>query len=108
MTDENQVELPHSFVALFIDPGRSKPNSSREVITARYELCEDMASMLTEHARNVLFSLGITERLVLERILQGLTADGSGFNAKESVWVVRRLAELLDWKYAVPGGMNWQ
>lgn len=97
MSDENQVEIPHSFVALYIDPGRSKPNASRALIAERYELCEDMACMLTEQARNIFFDLSITERDVLMRIRQGLVSDGSGFNEPEAVWITRRLAELLDW-----------
>lgn len=43
MYEEYQNEIPHSFMALFVDPGRSKPNASRDVVASRYELCEDMA-----------------------------------------------------------------
>ena len=31
-------------------PGSSRPNAPQEVVLARYELCEDMASLLTEQA----------------------------------------------------------
>ena len=103
MSDENQLEIPQSFMALFIEPGRSKPNAIREVVSGRYELCEDMAVMLTETARNVFFDLGITERDVLARIRQGLVSDGSGFNERESAWITRRLAEMLDWAHPVLG-----
>ena len=65
MYEEYQIEIPQSFMALYIDPGRQKPNASREVVAARYELCEDMASMLTETARNMFLSLSITEDDVL-------------------------------------------
>lgn len=43
MSDEYQIEIPQSFMALFVDPGRQKPNASRSVVADRYELCEDMA-----------------------------------------------------------------
>ena len=97
MSDEYQIEIPQSFMALFVDPGRQKPNASREVVAGRYELCEDMASMLTETAKNMLFSLGITERDVLERVYRGLVSDGAVVTQPEAVWVVYRLAELLNW-----------
>jgi len=97
MSDEYQIEIPQSFMALFVDPGRQKPNASREVVAGRYELCEDMASMLTETAKNMLFSLGITERDVLERVHRGLVGEGAVVTQPEAVWVVHRLAELLDW-----------
>lgn len=56
MSDEYQVETPLSFIALYIDPGRLKPNALREVVSGRNELCEDMASMLTEQAKDMFFS----------------------------------------------------
>ncbi len=97
MSDEYQIEIPQSFMALFVEPGRQKPNASREVVAGRYELCEDMASMLTETAKNMLFSLGITECDVLERVYRGLVSEGAVVTQPEAVWVVHRLAELLDW-----------
>lgn len=97
MSDEYQIEIPQSFMALFVEPGRQKPNASREVVAGRYELCEDMASMLTETAKNMLFSLGITERDVLVRVHRGLVSEGAVVTPEEAVWVVHRLAELLDW-----------
>lgn len=97
MSDEYQIEIPQSFMALFVDPGRQNPNTSREVVAGRYELCEDMASMLTETAKNMQFSMGITERDVLERVQRGLVGDGAVVTPLEAVWVVHRLAELLGW-----------
>lgn len=97
MSDLHQIEIPASFIALYIDPGRTRPNAPREVIGARYELCEDLAQMLTEHARTMLFDLGVTECDVLERCHRGLVGDASAFSPAEAGWIVRRLAELLDW-----------
>lgn len=97
MYEENQVEIPPSFMALFVDPGRSKPNAPREVVAARYELCEDLANMLTESAGNMIFSLGISEREVIERCRLGLTGEGAVVTEPEAEWVVRRLTELLGW-----------
>jgi hypothetical protein len=97
MPDDNQILIPRSFIELFIPPGKVKPRETREHIAARYELCEDMAQMLTEPAQNKLFELGITEPDVLERMRRGLLAEGSALAADEAGWVIQRLAELLGW-----------
>lgn len=76
MSDDNQIDIPASFTALFVAPGRQKPSEPRHVVSNRYELCEDMATMLTETAKNMLFSLGISEHEVLLRIQRGLTEIG--------------------------------
>lgn len=100
MSDENQVVVPPSFVTLFVEPGRVKPNASRQHILARYEFCEDLATMLMDHAKSQLWELGVAEADVLERIHRGLISDGAGVEAVEATWVTRRLAELLDWNCA--------
>ncbi|MDP2005655.1 MAG: ATPase with chaperone activity [Rubrivivax sp.] len=97
MSEESQIVVPPSFVALFVPPGRVKPTAGREEIASRYELCEDLAQMLTEQASTKKWELGVTEADVLERIERGLLADAAIVNAAEARWVVRRLAELLDW-----------
>jgi len=96
-SDENQIEVPPSFIALFVEPGRIKPNASRAEIQQRYEFCEDLASMLTETAQSRLWELGIAESDVLERIHAGLRGGQVDVNAAEAEWVTRRLAELLGW-----------
>jgi hypothetical protein len=100
MSDENQIVVPPSFVTLFVEPGRVKPNASRQHILARYEFCEDLATMLMDHAKSQQWELGVAEADVLERIHRGLVSDGAGVEAVEATWVTRRLAELLDWNGA--------
>ncbi len=97
MYEEYQIEIPPSFMALFIDPGQHKPNASREVVAGRYELCEDMATMLMSTAKDMLLSLGITEGDVLVQCLRGLTGEEPVVTAAEARWVITRLAELLEW-----------
>jgi hypothetical protein len=97
MYEEYQIEIPPSFMALFIDPGQQKPNASRDVVAGRYELCEDMATMLMETAKDKLLSLGIGEEDVLAQCLSALTGAGAVVTEPEAGWVVRRLAELLQW-----------
>jgi hypothetical protein len=97
MSIDNQIEIPQSFMTLYVTPGRSTPNASQEIIIARYEQCEDMACTLTEHAQTLVFKENFTEPEVLERCRQGLLADGAIFTEPEARWVILRLAELLDW-----------
>ncbi len=97
MYDHNQLEIPESFVALFVEPGRQKPNATRALIGARYEFCEDLANQLYEYARSQHHDLGITENEVLVRVARGLAQPAAGVDPAEARWVVRRLAELEGW-----------
>ena len=97
MSDDSQVVVPRSFIELYLLPGRIKPTAPRDEIAARHEFCEDLASMLTEHARLKAWELGITEADVLERMHRGLTVPDAPVSPAEAWWVMRRLAELLDW-----------
>ena len=73
--NDSQIEIPPSFLALFMEPGRSKPTATRFFIAQRYELCEDMAQLLTQTAQEMLHRLGIAERDVLQHCYQGLCGD---------------------------------
>lgn len=95
--DGSQIFIPPSFYALYVPPGRLKPSLGAREMAARYELCEDMAQLLTEQAAHQQFQLGITEDLALERCLQGLLATTDVVSEAEARWVVCRLAELLQW-----------
>ncbi len=96
MPFDNQIEIPPSFIALYLTPGRDRPNAPHEVILARYELCEDMACLLIEHAQKLAFDADM-EQKVLRQCHEGLLADPSNLSAQESAWVMQRLAELLEW-----------
>lgn len=97
MSDDNQIYLPESFTALYVPPGKIKPSIGHREMAARYELCEDLANLLTEKAANMQFTLGITEELVLQQCEQGLLAEPAVVIPVEARWVVCRLAELLNW-----------
>ncbi|GIX24090.1 MAG: hypothetical protein KatS3mg122_1321 [Caldimonas sp.] len=91
-------EVPPSFVALFQEPGRLKPNRPWAEIAQRHELCEDLAQMLTETARTKRWELHATEADVLARIGRGLHESSPlDLSPQEVQWVLRRLAELLGW-----------
>jgi hypothetical protein len=97
MYEIDQTDIPDSFIGLFLLPGATRPSAPRAKIAARYELCEDMAQMLTEHAQATRFDLGIGEDDVLMQLRRGLEVEGSVVSQAEALWIVRRLAELLDW-----------
>jgi hypothetical protein len=97
MMDDGQSWVPDSFVALFVEPGQSKPSEPRAVIQQRYAFCEDLATLLTDTARSRVWELRITEADVLDRIHAGLTAGGIDVTEPEALWVRHRLAEILGW-----------
>ena len=95
--DGNQILIPPSFSSLFVPPGKLKPTLGAREMAARYELCEDMAQLLSEQAAHQQFQLGITEDLALESCLQGLLRTPDVVSEAEARWVICRLAELLNW-----------
>ncbi len=97
MTQEFQIDIPASFMALYVRPGKIKPTLGLRELAARYELCEDLANLLTEKAANMQFTLGITEELVLVQCEAGLLAEPAVVTPGEARWVVCRLGELLQW-----------
>lgn len=99
MDDYNQIEVPPSFLALFASPSGVRLTQPMSAIRARYELCEDLAQMLTEQAAAAQFKLGGSEREVLEQMQLALSGDGSPVQPEETKWVVTRLAELLGWAF---------
>jgi hypothetical protein len=105
MSDEDsQIQIPPSFIAIYVPAGRIRPTATRERIAQRHELCEDLAQMLIETAQNQLWQTGITEADVLERVHRGLQGGVAGLDPAEADWVVHRLAEVLGWADPVLGG----
>lgn len=54
-------------------------------------------SLLTDTARNTFLSLGMTEDDVLIQCYRGRPGSEAVLTGPEAVWVVHRLAELLQW-----------
>lgn len=102
MGDDSQVVVPEAFVALFVENGRQRLSASRLEIVQRHELCEELATSLTDRALQVLRDHDATEEEVLRHVLQGLASPASGLSPPEADWVTRRLAELLNWRQ-LPG-----
>ncbi len=98
MSDDNQTYVPPSFVGLYLSHGQAKARLPKAEIAQRHELCEDLAQMLTETASRLLHDLHITEADVLGRCLAGLSGESAVVTPDEAWWVVRRLAELMNWE----------
>ncbi|MBC5785795.1 hypothetical protein H8N03_22840 [Ramlibacter sp. USB13] len=96
--DDNQIEVPPSFAALFTSPSGHRLTEPMATVRTRYELCEDMAQMLAEQAATALFKSGGSEREVLAKMEQALGAEGAVLEPREARWVVTRLAEILGWE----------
>ncbi|MEN9995487.1 MAG: hypothetical protein RL462_263 [Pseudomonadota bacterium] len=97
MYEENQSQVPASFMMLYVKPHQYKPSLPRAELTQRYELCEDLANTLVDTVSTQQFQLGITEDDALEKCWRGLLLQPELVNGAESFWVVCRLAEILAW-----------
>jgi hypothetical protein len=103
---DNQILVPPSFIALFAD-ARGRLRESADVVRQRYELCDDLANHLVEHAQTLYHVQAPSEGEILRRIHAGLASGDAGLAPSEAAWVASRLAELLSWPCpalpAVPG-----
>ena len=104
MDDPNQIQVPPSFVALFTTPSGHRLTEPMATVRARYELCEDMAQMLSEQAAAAQFKSGASEREVLAKMELALCGEGAPLQPAEAGWVVTRLAEILGWE--LPGAAS--
>ena len=96
-SDENQILVPPSFVALYSSP-QGRLQCRPDALRARYELCEDLASALVEQAQQLYHGAVPSEEEVLRRIHAGLAGAESGVTPPEARWITLRLAELLQWR----------
>lgn len=93
---DNQIEVPPSFMAVHAD-ARGRLQVTPDHLRRRYELCEDLATMLVEQAQTLLHVQAASEAQVLSGIHAGLCAQEALLKVHEASWVVCRLAELLAW-----------
>ena len=94
--DDNQIHVPPSFMAVYSDT-RNRLTEKPAVVRTRYELCEDLAGHLVEHAQTLYHVQAPSESEILTRIHAGLCTAESGVSVPEATWIVTRLAELLTW-----------
>ena len=103
MDDDNQIHVPPSFMAVYSD-ARGRLTDTADAVRQRYELCEDLAGHLVEHAQTLYHVQAPSEAEILRRIHAGLCTAESGVSTAEATWVATRLAELLAWPCpALPG-----
>ena len=97
----SQMEVPRSFVEIYSSEAAGRVRKLVLPLAAlqeRHEFCEDLAQALVDSSRARLFELRVTEEDVLHKVFVGLTASEEVLSRAESQWVVRRLAELLNWE----------
>ena len=94
MDEQYQIEIPQSFMALYLRHGR--PIETRRTIEERYDLCEDIAIQTSDACHVLQFKEDLAEREVLRRCHEGLH-DGGVVTPAEAAWVIVRVAELLQW-----------
>lgn len=86
--DNAYIEPVHLLVAML---------KQDDGVRTRYELCEDLAGHLVEHAQTLYHVQAPSEAEILRRIHAGLCTAESGVSTAEATWIVTRLAELLVW-----------
>lgn len=96
MSDDCQIHIPPSFFALYTD-ARQRLSAPMVSVRARYELCEDLATHLIGQAQTLHHVAVPSEDEILHRVREGLRSAESGVSPAEATWIVRRLAELLNW-----------
>lgn len=96
MSDDYQIDIPPSFFAVYTD-ARQRLRAPLAEVRSRYEVCEDLASLLVGQAQLLHHTEVPVEDEILRRIHAGLVVPGSVVSVAEAEWTVRRLAELLDW-----------
>lgn len=94
--NDNQIHVPPSFMAVYSD-SRQRLTEKPAVVRTRYELCEDLAGHLVEHAQTLYHVQAPSEAEILRRIHAGLCTAESGVSVAEATWITTRLAELLNW-----------
>ncbi|MDB5732928.1 MAG: hypothetical protein JWQ03_2823, partial [Variovorax sp.] len=86
MSDDHQIDVPPSFLALHADARTRRLREPIAEVRARYEVCEDLATHLVEHARVLAHTSAPSEDEVLRRILAGLRSPDAGVTEGEARW----------------------
>lgn len=95
--EDSQILIPESFTAIYSDPIRHRLTVCKEELATRYELCEDMANLLSESTAAQWFRTGQEKEEVLKQVLQGLLSECAIVSEPEAQWVTRRIEEVLGW-----------
>jgi hypothetical protein len=101
MPDDYQILIPPSFQALYTDR-RQRLSVPLATLRERYELCEDLAQQLVDTAQHLHRDLEVAVDEVLAQLRLGLSGPEAVLSVDEVGWVLRRLAELMDWTLPAP------
>lgn len=94
MDSHDQRFVPESFLALYRGP-RGRLQIDGDALMARYELCEDMAQMLSPAAQGLCTQVGADADEAAAHLVRVASSEGSTLTEAEWGWVRQRLAELL-------------
>lgn len=97
MYDHNQILVPESFLALYVRNGRL--TSSRAEIEQRSEFAEELAQHIAAMPATAAAEGPAEQAQSLDRCRSGLLSAPSQVSEAEAGWIVRRVAELLEWEY---------
>lgn len=97
MDEHSQIHIPESFIALFRTRTGRLPAAQGEIV-ARYDLCEDLASVLAQQAQALYHGGHASEEGVLAALHAGLTVPDAAVAPREARWIVLRVAEMLQWR----------
>lgn len=97
MDETSQIQPPPSFVEIYASRS-GKLLISKQDLVVRYELCEDLATHLTEQASMLYHTGNSSEEGVLSGIHAGLATEGSVVQPNEARWITLRVVELLNWR----------
>lgn len=97
ISQDSQIIIPDAFCAIYTDALRHRLTIGKEELAMRFELCEDMANLLSESTAAQWFKTGHEKAEVLEQVHAGLLVSGSVANEAEAIWVVHSIEEELGW-----------
>lgn len=102
---ECQIEVPPSFLALFVPGGnlglRQPSRAQAGEILARYELCEDLAQLLGEQGRAQVLAQALHATDVQSSMAAVLAGMGEiDLSAPQRAWVLTRAEEVGRWSDA--------
>jgi hypothetical protein len=95
MSDNRQISVPASFIALYVTPGAMQHHPNRAWLEQRHDLCEDLVQLLCEQIRDKVWQLGITQSDAIDRIERSLPTLSIELSNPEIVWVLHRIREVL-------------
>ena len=98
MSIPHQNEIPISFKVMYGGNGLHSRYAPRDFVANRHQLCAEMTAVLIEMAQHMYSNLGMNKEAVLHHCRRGLNKRGSVVTDNESLWVISRLEESLDWQ----------